>query len=64
MPIRYMIVDDEPIAHQIIEGYCAEIGNLQRANNSYQALAAAEYLQSHPVDPDFSRHQHAKTARI
>lgn len=50
MPIRYMIVDDEPIAHQIIEGYCAEIGNLQLVNNSYQALAAAEYLQSHPVD--------------
>jgi len=50
MPIRYMIVDDEPIAHQIIEDYCAEIGNLALVNNSYHALAASEYLQSHPVD--------------
>jgi DNA-binding LytR/AlgR family response regulator len=50
MPIRYMIVDDEPIAHQIIEDYCAEIGNLELVNNSYHALAASEYLQSHPVD--------------
>jgi DNA-binding LytR/AlgR family response regulator len=50
MPIRYMIVDDEPIAHQIIEDYCAEIGNLELVNNSYYALTASEYLQSHPVD--------------
>lgn len=50
MPIRYMIVDDEPIAHQIIEDYCNEIGNLELVNNSYHALTASEYLQSHPVD--------------
>jgi DNA-binding LytR/AlgR family response regulator len=50
MPIRYMIVDDEPIAHRIIEDYCAEIGNLELVNNSYHALTASEYLQSHPVD--------------
>jgi len=50
MPIRYMIVDDEPIAHQIIEDYCNEIGNLELVSNSYHALAASEYLQSHPVD--------------
>ncbi len=50
MPIRYMIVDDEPIAHRIIEDYCAEISNLVLVNNSYHALAALEYLQSNPVD--------------
>ncbi len=50
MPIRYMIVDDEPIAHRIIEDYCAEISHLALVNNSYNALAALEYLNSHTVD--------------
>ncbi len=50
MPIRYMIIDDEPIAHRIIEDYCAEISNLELVNNSYHALAALEYLHSNPVD--------------
>ncbi len=50
MPIRYMIVDDEPIAHRIIEDYCAEISSLTLVNNSYHALAALEYLHTNPVD--------------
>lgn len=50
MPIRYMILDDEPIAHQIVEEYCAEIGNLALVNNSYHTFAASEYLHSHPED--------------
>lgn len=50
MPIRYMIVDDEPIAHRIIEDYCADISNLELVNNSYDALAALDYLRSHSVD--------------
>lgn len=50
MPIRYMIVDDEPIAHRIIEDYCAEIPHLELVNSSYNALAALEYLNSHTVD--------------
>jgi DNA-binding LytR/AlgR family response regulator len=50
MPIRYMIVDDEPIAHRIIEDYCAEISNLKLVNNSYNALTALEYLSSNTVD--------------
>lgn len=50
MPIRYMIIDDEPIAHRIIEDYCAEVSNLELVNNSYNALAALDYLSSHSVD--------------
>jgi two-component SAPR family response regulator len=50
MSIRYMIVDDEPIAHRIIEDYCTEIANLELMNNSYNALTALEYLHSNPVD--------------
>ena len=50
MPIRYMIIDDEPIAHRIIEDYCAEMANLALVNNSYHALAALEYLHSNSVD--------------
>lgn len=50
MPIRYMIVDDEPIAHRIIEDYCADIANLALVNNSYNALAALDYLHHNSVD--------------
>jgi DNA-binding LytR/AlgR family response regulator len=50
MPIRYMIVDDEPIAHRIIEDYCAEISHLELVNNSYNALEALDYLSNHSVD--------------
>lgn len=50
MPIRYMIVDDEPIAHRIIEDYAGTMTNFELVNNSYNALAALNYLQNNQVD--------------
>jgi DNA-binding LytR/AlgR family response regulator len=48
--IRYMIIDDEPIAHRIIEQYCAGITHLQLVNNSYNALEALQYLANETAD--------------
>ncbi len=49
-PIRYIIVDDEPIAHRIIEDYCAALPHLELAKNCYDALEALAFLQEQSVD--------------
>ncbi len=48
--IRYLIVDDEYIAHQIIEGYCKLLPNMVLKKNCYDALEAFEYLNEKPID--------------
>lgn len=48
--IRYLIVDDEHIAHDIIKGYCDLVPNMQLMKNCYDALEAFEYLNKNEVD--------------
>lgn len=48
--IRYLIIDDEPIAHKIIESYGKDIPHLELQNNCYNAMEAMEYLHSNTVD--------------
>jgi DNA-binding LytR/AlgR family response regulator len=48
--LRYLIVDDEPIAHRIIEDYCAALPHLVLAKHCYNALEAVQYLSSNKVD--------------
>lgn len=48
--IRYLIIDDEHIAHDIIKGYCDLLPNMQLMKNCYHALEAFEYLNQHEVD--------------
>ena len=48
--IRYLIVDDEPIAHRIIEDYCTALPHLTLAKHCYNALEAMQYLSSNTVD--------------
>ncbi len=50
MSIRYMIVDDEPIAHRIIQDYCSDLAQLELVNNSYNALEALAFLNHNPVE--------------
>ncbi|MEM7375123.1 MAG: LytTR family DNA-binding domain-containing protein [Bacteroidota bacterium] len=42
----YCIIDDEPIAHRIIEGYCEALPYLHKIGNCYNAFEAME-LFSH-----------------
>lgn len=46
----YMVVDDEPIAHRIIDDYCQALPHLTLANHSFDAMQAMSYLASHSVD--------------
>lgn len=48
--IRYLIIDDEPIAHDIIQGYCDVLPNLELVRNCYDAIEAWDYLREHSVD--------------
>ena len=48
--IRCMIVDDEPIARDILLTYCAHLTWLQVVNVSSNALHAKDYLESQQVD--------------
>ena len=48
--IKYLIIDDEHIAHDIIKGYCDLLPNLKLMKSCYDALEAFEYLQKEEVD--------------
>jgi len=45
-----MIIDDEPIAHRIIEDYASMLGGMELRSNCYDALQAIQYLNSTTVD--------------
>lgn len=46
----YCIIDDEPIAHRIIEGYCENLPHLSKAGNCYDAFEAMQFLAKEKVD--------------
>ena len=48
--IKYLIIDDEYIAHDIIKGYCDLLPNMRLMKNCYDALEAIEYLNNNKVD--------------
>jgi len=48
--ILFMIVDDEPIAHRIIEEYCTNLPHFKLVNHSYNALEAMQFLATNSVD--------------
>lgn len=48
--MKYLIIDDEHIAHEIIKGYCDLLPNMQLMKHCYDAIEAIEYLNKYPVD--------------
>ncbi len=48
--ISYLIIDDEPIAHGIIENYCENLTHLHKAGNSFNAKEALEKLYQEQID--------------
>ncbi|WP_420602116.1 LytR/AlgR family response regulator transcription factor [Flagellimonas sp.] len=48
--IRYLIVDDEHMAHDIIKGYCDLLPDMQLMKSCYDGLEAFEYLNKNEVD--------------
>lgn len=48
--INYIIVDDEPIAHDIIKGYCNALPHLRFIKHCYDAIEALDCLRTTKVD--------------
>lgn len=48
--IKYLIVDDEPLAHELIEEFCSMLPHLQLGKNCYSAMEAMQFLNSETVD--------------
>ena len=48
--MKYAIVDDEPIAHRIIEGYCAELTHFQKLGNAYNVFEASELMRQYAIE--------------
>lgn len=48
--MTYLIIDDEPIAHDIIKGYCDLLPNMKLMKHCYDAIQALTYLREHQVD--------------
>ncbi len=48
--IKYLIIDDESMAHDIIKGYCDMLPNMKLMKNCYDAIEAIEYLNQNAVD--------------
>ncbi|QCR24991.1 LytTR family DNA-binding domain-containing protein [Pontibacter sp. SGAir0037] len=50
MPLRCIAIDDEPLALTIIKTYAARIPELELVQTFDDAVSAAEFLKSSPVD--------------
>jgi DNA-binding LytR/AlgR family response regulator len=50
MKIKTIIVDDEPLAREVLENYSSRVNELQLLTSCNNALEAGEYLRNHSVD--------------
>lgn len=48
--LKTLIVDDEPLAHKVIEGYIEKLDNLEIVGNCYDGISTLNFLQKHQVD--------------
>ena len=48
--LKYIIIDDEPLAHEIIEEFCNMLPHVQLEKNCYNAMEAMQYLNENTID--------------
>ncbi|MFK7933411.1 MAG: LytR/AlgR family response regulator transcription factor [Saprospiraceae bacterium] len=48
--IKLLIVDDEPLAHKILEGYCEKIDHVEVVGNCYDGISTLNFLNKNQVD--------------
>ena len=48
--LRVLIVDDEPLAHDVLKAHVARVAHLQLVGQCYNALEALSFLHQTPVD--------------
>ncbi|OKY25378.1 hypothetical protein BI291_03350 [Thalassotalea sp. PP2-459] len=50
MQINYLIIDDEPIAHTLIESFAEDIDYMNLIGNCHSAMSALPLLTTHQID--------------
>ncbi|MCJ8318065.1 MAG: LytTR family DNA-binding domain-containing protein [Colwellia sp.] len=50
MQINFLIIDDEPIAHTLIENFASELDYMKLIGNCHNAMAALPLLKSQQID--------------
>ncbi|MEM9850219.1 MAG: LytTR family DNA-binding domain-containing protein [Bacteroidota bacterium] len=48
--IKILIVDDEPLAHKVLEGYCKNIDYVEIVGHSYDGISTLNFLNKEQVD--------------
>ncbi|WP_064967876.1 LytR/AlgR family response regulator transcription factor [Tenacibaculum ovolyticum] len=48
--LKYIIIDDEPLAHEIIEEFCSMLPHVQLQQNCYNAMEAMQFLNENTID--------------
>ena len=48
--LRVLIVDDEPLAHDVLAAHVARVAHLELVGHCYTALEALSFLHEHPVE--------------
>jgi len=48
--IRLLIVDDELLAHKLLQGYCQQIDYVEVVGNCYDGISTLNFLSEHVVD--------------
>ncbi|WP_296386164.1 response regulator transcription factor [Winogradskyella sp.] len=48
--LKYIIIEDEPLAHEIIEEFCSMLPHLQLKKKCYNAMEAMQYLNENSID--------------
>lgn len=48
--MKYIIIDDEPLAHDVIESFCELLPHLSLEKHCYNAMEAMQYLNNNTVD--------------
>jgi len=48
--IKLLIVDDEPLAHKVLEGYCEKLDYVEVVDNCYDGISTLNFLNKEKVD--------------
>lgn len=49
-PIKILIVDDEPLAHKILENYAKQLDYINIVGSCYDGISAVNFLNNHSVE--------------
>lgn len=50
MKINYLIIDDEPLSHQLIDSFAKDMPQLNKIASCHSAMEATQYLQEQTID--------------